>query len=27
MKPANGIPDIAFDFGFAGYFLYYWRFN
>jgi len=27
MKPVKGIEDIAPDFGFAGYFLFYWRFN
>jgi hypothetical protein len=27
MKPVNNIPGFASDFGFAGYFLFYWRFN
>ncbi|MEY2615616.1 MAG: hypothetical protein QOH78_1389 [Verrucomicrobiota bacterium] len=27
MKPVNDIQDFASDFGFAGYFLFYWRFN
>jgi hypothetical protein len=27
MKPVNDNPDCASDFGFAGYFLFYWRFN
>jgi hypothetical protein len=27
MKPVNAIQDFASDFGFMGYFLFYWRFN